>query len=133
MFCPNCSQSFRSDDHKCPTCGFYLGSAPPVRVSESQSFSKAGSEGGSEKASSMDAGVRRGVNLMLIAVACLPVFKVLAWLYPQRDFLVADTRSVDVFERGGTAILVVLFGAGILRSAYALTIERKRDARMLNQ
>ena len=81
----------------------------------------------------MHAGVRRGVNLLLIAVACLPVFKILIWLYPQRDSLIPGTRSVDLVERGGMAILLVLFAAGILRAIYALTVERKRDARMLSE
>lgn len=78
----------------------------------------------------MHAGVRRAVNLMLIAVAGLPVFKLMIWLYPHDDKLIPGTRSVDLFEQGGVAILLLLFGGGILRALYAVTVERKRDERM---
>ena len=81
----------------------------------------------------MQAGVLQAVKLMLIAVACLPAFKLLAWLYPQRDFHVPGKRSVDLFEQGGQAILLVLFGAGILRAIYAITVERKRDGQVGDQ
>jgi hypothetical protein len=81
----------------------------------------------------MHAGVRRAVNLMLIAVAGLPVFKLLIWLYPANDKLIPGTRSVDLFEQGGVAILLLLFGGGILRAVYALTVERKRDLRMISE
>ena len=129
MFCP-CSQSFSSKDGKCPSCGLYVGIQEPrprttlaaaVSASDSKEFHR------------MHAGVRRAVNLMLIAVAGLPVFKLLIWLYPENDKLIPGTRSVDLFEQGGVAILLLLFGGGILRAVYALTVERKRDAEMLSE
>lgn len=79
--------------------------------------------------SAVDAGVRKGVNLILIGVAFLPVYKLLAWLYPTNDLLVSGTRSVELFEMAGQAILFVIFGVGIVRVVYALTVVRNRVLR----
>jgi hypothetical protein len=77
----------------------------------------------------MDTGIRKAVGLILIAVAFFFVYKVLAFLYPASDTLIPGTRSITLFESGGQAVLGLLFGAGILRALYALTVERKRDLR----
>src|SRR5690349_11996715 len=105
MFCP-CSQSFSSPDGKCPSCGLYVGiQKPRPRTTLASAVSGADSK----EFHRMHAGVRRAVNLMLIAVAGLPVFKLLIWLYPANDKLIPGTRSVDLFEQGGVAILLLLF------------------------
>ena len=77
----------------------------------------------------MDAGVRKGVNLILIGVAFLPVYKVLVWLYPSSHLLSDGMRSVELFQMAGQGILFVLFGAGILRVIYAMTVVRNRALR----
>jgi hypothetical protein len=77
----------------------------------------------------VDAGVRKGVSLILIGVALLPVYKILAWLYPTNDSLISGTRSVELFETAGQAILILLFGCGLLRVVYAVTVVRTRVLR----
>jgi hypothetical protein len=76
----------------------------------------------------MDAGVRKAVGLILIAVGFFLVYKVLVSFYPTTDTLIPGTRSITLFETAGQAILGLLFGAGVLRAIYAITVERKRDA-----
>ena len=77
----------------------------------------------------MDAGVRKGLYLILIGVALFPVYKILGWLYPVNDNLISGIRSVELFERAGQAILAVLFLGGILRVVHAMTIVRNRALR----
>lgn len=131
MFCPNCAQSFDSNrQHQCPICGFHLGldklaEAEPVSKPEAPTVFKKPTTNDT----AMDTGIRKAVGLILIAVAFFFVYKVLAFLYPASDTLIPGTRSITLFESGGQAILGLLFGAGILRALYALTVERKRDLR----
>ena len=131
MFCPSCNQSLQAQGLvNCPICGFRLGShrPPPNRTSNAQHVQRIdeGIEKVSINVSVMDAGVRKGLNLVLISIAFLPVYKVLAWLYPSHDSLINGVRSVELFERGGQAILIFLFVAGILRVISAFTIERRK-------
>lgn len=131
MFCPNCSQSFRAGEARCPTCGVWLGVSISARVANAELTPEvAVSE---DDSSPMDVGVRRGVKLMLIAVACLPIFKVLAWLYPQKDFLFPGTNGVELFEQAGQTIILLLFFAGLFRAIYAILFERKRDTSAVGQ
>lgn len=131
MFCPSCNQSLQAQGLvNCPICGFCLGSRRPApnRTADIQHDQKVEEviEKASIDVSVMDSGVRKGLNLVLISIAFLPVYKILAWLYPSHDFLINGVRSVELFERGGQAILIFLFVAGFLRVISAFTIERRR-------
>ena len=132
MFCPNCSQAFQPErTSTCPNCG----SSPAYGRRSSSAATRTLGKGPYDDpvakvdTSAADVGVRKGVNLILIAVALLPVYKSLAWLYPTNDLLVSGTRSVKLFEMAGQAILFVLFGVGIARAVYALTVVRNRAQR----
>ena len=80
----------------------------------------------------VDAGVIRGLKLVLIGVALLPVYKVLSWLYPAQEILNGGSSSGELFEKGSIAVLLLLFGAGALRIAYALTVERRKATQSAN-
>jgi len=134
MFCPNCAQCFDSvRQHQCPICGFHLGLD---KVAELENESMPDSIPDPQPAAvatlpndgAMDAGVRKAVGLILIAVGFFLVYKVLVSFYPTTDTLIPGTRSITLFETAGQAILGLLFGAGVLRAIYAITVERKRDA-----
>ena len=133
MFCKNCAQCFDSfRQHKCPICGFHQGldkaetserGATPDPVTAPHE--------GTPDTSAMDAGIRKAVGLILIGVGCFFVYKVFVFLYPSTDSLVPGTRSVTLFETAGQTILALLFGAGVLRALYAITVERKKDLKIL--
>jgi len=132
MFCTKCSQSFNPlGQPKCPTCGTFIGFENGQEKSLRQSLpvdSKRNTPANTDTGK-MDAGIRKATGLMLIAVGCFLVYKVLAFLYPTSDTLVPGSSSITLFETTGQAILGVLFGGSIIRAIYAVTIERKRDLR----
>ena len=132
MFCPNCSQAFQPErTSSCPNCG----SSPVYGRQTSSKAARVVKESRSMQAvvpadtSAVDAGVRKGLYLILIGVALFPVYKILGWLYPTNDNLISGIRSVELFERAGQAILAVLFLGGILRVVHAMTIVRNRALR----
>lgn len=131
MFCPNCSQAFQPErTSTCPNCG----SSPAYGRRSSGTAARALGKDQREVSveadtAAVDAGVRKGVYLILIGVVFFPVYKVLAWLYPSNDLLVNGARSAELFEMAGQAVLFVLFGFGILRVIYALTVVRQRVLR----
>ena len=132
MFCPNCSQAFQPErTSTCPNCGTSRAYGRPSSAKAARAFEngKQKSPGGGNDTSAVDVGVKKGVMLILIGVAFLPVYKVLAWLYPAQHLLEDGTRSVEVFEMAGRGILFVLFGAGVLRVIYAMTVVRNRALR----
>lgn len=132
MFCPNCSQAFQPErTSTCPNCGSspVYGRQAPSKVARAFENDRQKSPASGANTSAVDAGVRRGVNLILIGVAFLPVYKILAWLYPPYHLLADGTRSVELFQMAGQGILFVLFGAGVLRVIYAMTVVRSRTLR----
>jgi len=133
MFCPNCSQSFSSEfQQKCPTCGYLPGYELPVNPLPTVNAEK-NQKQESPPLSSMESGAKSAVKLILIAVVCFLIYKVLAFFYPATDSLVPGSSSLKQFEFAGQAILTLLFGAGFLRAVYAVTVERKRDLRRVNE
>ena len=132
MFCPNCSQAFQPEKtSSCPNCRSSprYGGPTPNRGVRDLKGSRRTEPGITRDTSAVDAGVRKGLYLILIGVALLPVYKILGWLYPANDNLVNGTRSVELFEMGEQAILTVLFLGGILRVIYAMTVVRTRVLR----
>ena len=132
MFCPNCSQAFQPErTSTCPNCGsspVYGRASSDKAVRAFENGGPKSPDGGSDT-SAVDAGVKKGVMLILIGVAFLPVYKILEWLYPAHHLLEDGTRSVELFQTAGQGILFVLFGAGILRVIYAMTVVRNRALR----
>ena len=132
MFCPNCSQAFQPEKTStCPNCGSSpaYGRHPSSKAARVLSENRRSEAKVSADTSAVDAGVRKGLYLILIGVALLPVYKILGWLYPANDNLINGTRSVELFETAGQGILAVLFIGGILRVAYAMTVVRSRILR----
>ena len=132
MFCPNCSQAFQPErTSTCPNCGSspVYGRRAPSKATREIKDDRQRSPGPIADTSAVDAGVRKGVNLILIGVAFLPVYKILVWLYPVNHLLSDGTRSVVLFQMAGQGFLFVLFGAGILRVIYAMTVVRSRALR----
>ena len=132
MFCPNCSQAFQPErTSTCPNCGSspVYGRQNPSKAAQALEKDRQKDPGPAADTTPVDAGVRKGVNLILIGVAFLPVYKILVWLYPANHLLADGTRSVELFQIAGQGILFVLFGAGILRVIYAMTVVRSRALR----
>ena len=133
MFCKNCAQCFDSfRQHRCPICGFHQGldkADAPVRRATLDPVTSL--HEGTPETRAMDVGIRKAVGLILIGVGCFFAYKVLVFLYPSTDSLVPGTRSISLFETAGQAILALLFGAGVLRALYAVTVERKKDLKIL--
>lgn len=132
MFCPNCSQAFQPErTSTCPNCGTnpVFGRQPRSKAALAFAKDTAKFPGSGTDTPAVDNGVRNGVNLILIGVAFLPVYKILVWLYPAHHLLDDGTRSVELFQMAGQGILFVLFGAGILRVIYSMTVVRSRALR----
>ena len=132
MFCPNCSQAFQPErTSTCPNCGLspVYGRRGPSKAALAFEKDERKSPGSSADTSAVDAGVRKGVNLILIGVAFLPVYKILVWLYPVNHLLTDGTQSIELFQMAGQGILFLLFGAGVLRVIFAMTVVRNRALR----
>jgi hypothetical protein len=68
--------------------------------------------------------VRQGVVMMLLSLALIPAYVLLAALFPADDRLVESSPSDTPFEKIGQAVLVTLFLLGLARVLYARFFEQ---------
>jgi hypothetical protein len=126
MFCPSCSQAFHARGaHECPNCNFKLGgNYAPVKNATGFTPTAVDRVTALEHPR-VEAGVRKGLNLLFIAAGFFPVYTILGSLYPTDP----GQRSSELFNTGGKAILLTLAVAGLARVAYALIFERRAALR----
>ncbi len=113
MFCPKCSQTILNDGTQfCSKCGFSTGNVKSFL----ESNGKVGEEG---SISARQKGIKQGSKLILLTVILLPIYILLAPMFPPNDVLVESSPSSTWFEQIGWAVLWTTFLAGLARIAFA--------------
>lgn len=77
------------------------------------------------KISARQKGIRQGSKLILISITLLPIYVLLAPLFPPNDVLVESSPSSTWFEQIGLAVLWTTFLTGLARIAFAIIFESK--------
>jgi hypothetical protein len=119
MYCPKCAQPLAvSEIQFCSRCGLALNGLREIVAGKSQSKAKP-SKRDKNELSLRQKGSRQGVTLMLLSMILIPAYVLLAALFPANDRLVESAVSDTPFEKISQTILVTMFLAGLVRTAYA--------------
>jgi len=119
MFCPKCSQPVLNDGTQfCSKCGFST-------VNVKSFLDNNGKINEESKNSADQKGIRQGAKLLLLSLILLPIYILLAPMFPANDVLVESSPSDTWFEQISLAVIWTTFFAGLARIAFAVVFERK--------
>lgn len=119
MYCPKCSQQQVSDEVQfCSRCGLPLLNLKEM-VSSAGKTRLETSNKDKDVLPSRQKGTRQGVILMLLSVVLIPVYILLAALFPANDRLIESSVSDTPFEKISQALLLTIFLVGFARLLYA--------------
>lgn len=116
MYCPNCSYPLQSGNQFCSQCG--LGRDAMSKILATKELANHASAV-DVKLTPRQKGLRQGVGLILLSAILVPVYVLLAPLFPADDRLVESAVSDTPFEKISLAILLTLFLVGLVRTVYA--------------
>jgi hypothetical protein len=121
MYCPNCSHPLTNSNQFCSHCGVARDAMSEIVATNEMGNRAALAEG---KLTPRQKGLRQGVGLILLSAILIPVYVLLAPLFPAHDRLVESAVSDTPFEKISQAVLLTLFLVGLVRTAYAWFFEK---------
>lgn len=124
MYCPQCAQPQPAEPLQfCSQCGFPTEGVQQL-VAAGGRLELLTLPTPATELAPRPRGVRQGVKLMLLSLALVPAYFLLAALFPAHDQLVEAHVSDTPFEKIAQALLVTLFLLGLARVVYAYLFAR---------
>ncbi len=124
MYCPQCAQPQPADALQfCSQCGFPTESVQQL-INAGGRLELLTPPPGASELTPRQRGVRQGVKLVLLSLALVPAYFLLAALFPAHDQLIEAHASDTPFEKISEALLITLFLFGLARIIYARLFER---------